>query len=141
PSKYLRVQCPLCFRGNDWRHSGDTVNNVDMIVCIDACFTQKHSCNARDNVTQDPPNPTQTNFISKFDVKAMETHVEACCHANGTQKRSQVLAANGDGYENGMKIPMSVLDSCGNSFIAANEKREKVSTCYFEDTGLMTMFC
>ncbi|KIK75637.1 hypothetical protein PAXRUDRAFT_108468, partial [Paxillus rubicundulus Ve08.2h10] len=128
PSKYLRVQCPLCFG------SGDTVNNVDIIVCIDACFTQKHSHNARDNVTQNPPDPTQTNFISKFDVKAMETHVEACRHANGTQKRSRVLAANGDGYENGMKIPMSVLNSCGDSSIAADEKQEKASTCYFADT-------
>ncbi|KAF8833362.1 hypothetical protein BDN67DRAFT_874271, partial [Paxillus ammoniavirescens] len=138
PSEYLRVQCPLCFGGNDWRRS---VCSVDIIVCIDACFTQKCSRNARDDVTQDPPNPTQTNFISKFDVKAMETHVEACCHANGTQKRSRVLAANGDGYENGMKIPMSVLDSCGDLFIAADEKREKASTRYFADTGLMAMLC
>ncbi|KAF8833606.1 hypothetical protein BDN67DRAFT_992812 [Paxillus ammoniavirescens] len=150
PSEYLRVQCPLCFRGNDWRRSVSICCNnisylrvcsVNVIVCIDACFTQKCSCNACDDVTQDPPNPTQTNFISKFDVKAMETHVEACCHANGTQKRSRVLAANGDGYENGMKIPMSVLDSCGDSFIAADKKREKASTHYFADTGLMAMLC
>jgi hypothetical protein len=26
PSEYLRVQCPLCFGGNDWRRSRDTVN-------------------------------------------------------------------------------------------------------------------
>ncbi|KIK73549.1 hypothetical protein PAXRUDRAFT_178130 [Paxillus rubicundulus Ve08.2h10] len=26
PSEYLRVQCPLCFRDNNWRRSGDTVN-------------------------------------------------------------------------------------------------------------------
>jgi hypothetical protein len=117
------------------------VYSVDVIVCIDACFTQKRSRNARDDVTQDPPNPTQTNFISEFDVKAMEAHVEACRNANGTWKRSRVLAANGDGYENGMKIPISVLDACGDSFIAADEKREKASTRYFADTGLMAMLC
>ncbi|KIJ08167.1 hypothetical protein PAXINDRAFT_23506, partial [Paxillus involutus ATCC 200175] len=138
PSEYLRVQCPLCFGGNDWRR---TLRSVDVIVCIDACFTQKRSRNARDDVTQDPPNPTQTNFISEFDVKAMEAHVEACRNANGTRKRSRVLAADGDGYENGMKIPISVLDACGDSFIAANEKREKASTRYFADTGLMAMLC
>ncbi|KIJ09104.1 hypothetical protein PAXINDRAFT_17808 [Paxillus involutus ATCC 200175] len=71
----------------------------------------------------------------------MEAHVEACRHANGTRKRSQVLAADGDGYENGMKIPISVLDACGDSFIAADEKREKASTRYFADTGLMAMLC
>ncbi|KIJ11573.1 hypothetical protein PAXINDRAFT_31481, partial [Paxillus involutus ATCC 200175] len=141
PSEYLRVQCPLCFRGNDWRRSRDTINNVDVIVCIDACFTQKRSRNARDDVTQDPPNPTQTNFISEFDVKAMEAHVELCRNANGTRKRSQVLAADGDEYENGMKIPISVLDACGDSFIAADEKQEKASTRYFADTGLMAMLC
>ncbi|KIJ06445.1 hypothetical protein PAXINDRAFT_29868, partial [Paxillus involutus ATCC 200175] len=115
--------------------------SVDVIVCIDACFTQKRSRNARDDVTQDPPNPTQPNFISEFDVKAMEAHVEACHNANGTWKRSQVLAADGDGYENGMKIPISALDACGDSFIAADEKREKASTRYFADTGLMAMLC
>ncbi|KIK73550.1 hypothetical protein PAXRUDRAFT_83264, partial [Paxillus rubicundulus Ve08.2h10] len=40
-----------------------------------------------------------------------------------------------------MKIPMSVLNSCGDSFIAANEKRDKASTCYFVDTSLMAMLC
>jgi hypothetical protein len=119
------------------------VCSIDLIVCIDACFTQKRSRsrNARDDVSQDPPNPTQTIFISEFDVKAMEAHVEECRHVNGSRKRSRVPAAKGDGYENGMKIPMSVLDACGDSFIAADEKREKASTRYFADTGLMAMLC
>ncbi|KAF9235687.1 hypothetical protein BU15DRAFT_89478 [Melanogaster broomeanus] len=141
PSEYLRSRCPLCFGGKDWRQRRDPSNDIDLIVCVDACFTQKRSRNARNDVTNDPPNPTQTIFISEFDVKAMEAHVEDCRRVNGGRKRSRVLAANGDGYENGMKIPMSVLDACGDSFVAADEKREKASTRYFADTGLMAMLC
>ena len=40
-----------------------------------------------------------------------------------------------------MKVPVSVLNACNESFIAADEKREKASTQYFADTGLMAMLC
>ena len=40
-----------------------------------------------------------------------------------------------DRLENGMKVPTSVLDGCGGSFQAADEKRQKASTCFFADTG------
>ena len=46
-----------------------------------------------------------------------------------------------DGFEDGMKVPTSVLDDCGESFKAANEKREKASTQLFADTGLMALLC
>jgi hypothetical protein len=115
--------------------------SIDLIVCIDACFTQKRSHSARNDVTQDPPNPTQTIFIPEVDVKAMEARVEEHRGANRCRKRSQRQASQGDGYENNMKIPTSVLDACGDSFVAADEKREKASTRYFADTGLMAMLC
>ncbi|KAG6904128.1 hypothetical protein DXG01_012419, partial [Tephrocybe rancida] len=41
PSDYLRSQCPLCFGGEFPRESdGD---DPDAIICLDACFTQKHN--------------------------------------------------------------------------------------------------
>ena len=46
-----------------------------------------------------------------------------------------------DGCENGMSVPNSVLDECQRSFAAADEKREKASTQFFKDTGLMALLC
>ncbi|KAF9232059.1 hypothetical protein BU15DRAFT_90749 [Melanogaster broomeanus] len=40
-----------------------------------------------------------------------------------------------------MQVPVSVLDGCGESFKAADEKREKVSTQFFANTGLMDLLC
>ena len=46
-----------------------------------------------------------------------------------------------DKLEDGMKVPASVLDGCGGSFQAADEKRQKASTRFFADTGLMALLC
>ena len=46
-----------------------------------------------------------------------------------------------DGYEGSMRVPASVLDNCNDSFTAADEKRQKASTQFFSDTGLMAMLC
>ncbi|KAF8833407.1 hypothetical protein BDN67DRAFT_992846 [Paxillus ammoniavirescens] len=40
-----------------------------------------------------------------------------------------------------MRVPTSVLNGCGESFVVANEKREKASTHLFADTGLMALLC
>ncbi|KAF8833838.1 hypothetical protein BDN67DRAFT_992772 [Paxillus ammoniavirescens] len=40
-----------------------------------------------------------------------------------------------------MRVPALVLDGCGESFVAADEKREKASTHFFADTGLMALLC
>ena len=46
-----------------------------------------------------------------------------------------------DGFEAGMKVPISVLNGCQESFTAADEKREKASTTFFADTRLMAILC
>ncbi|EGN93466.1 hypothetical protein SERLA73DRAFT_126659 [Serpula lacrymans var. lacrymans S7.3] len=46
-----------------------------------------------------------------------------------------------DGYKQGMAIPKLVLDGCADSFLAADEKREKASTNFLADTGLMALLC
>ncbi|KIK33503.1 hypothetical protein CY34DRAFT_63429, partial [Suillus luteus UH-Slu-Lm8-n1] len=79
PSDYLRSRCPLCFGGNNWRNeTRDSLPMPDVIVCIDVCFTQKHSANPRGATGSDPPNPTPSFFLPTDDVKAMEDFVERC---------------------------------------------------------------
>ncbi|KAG1847082.1 hypothetical protein F4604DRAFT_1884075 [Suillus subluteus] len=51
----------------------------------------------------------------------MEVHVQSC-HGRPT-------------------VLTSVLDGCGESFLAADEKHEKASTRFFTDTGVMAMLC
>jgi hypothetical protein len=47
-----------------------------------------------------------------------------------------------DGYEHEkLLLPRSVLDGCEASFTAADEKRQKASTEFFEDTALMGLVC
>ena len=46
-----------------------------------------------------------------------------------------------DGYKAGMHVPMSVLNGCNDSFVATDEKREKASTQFFADMGLMAHLC
>lgn len=69
----------------------------------------------------------------------METYVE------GIRARPHPAppphTAPDDYVEAGMKIPVSVLDECGSSFVAADEKREKASTQFFSDTGIMSFLC
>ncbi|KAG2054407.1 hypothetical protein BDR06DRAFT_982445 [Suillus hirtellus] len=131
PSDYLYSQCPLCFGGNNW---------PDFIICIDVCFTQKHSANPCGATGSDPPNPTPSFFLLTDDVKAMENFVERCCR-DRQQARTLRVEPDEDSYEEGMCIPVSVLNGCGNSFIAADEKWKKASTCFFTDTSLMALVC
>ncbi|KAG1833599.1 hypothetical protein DFJ58DRAFT_736069 [Suillus subalutaceus] len=57
------------------------------------------------------------------------------------RKRPAATEEEGDDYEDGMRVLTSVLDGCGDSFLAADEKREKASTQFFADTGVMAMLC
>lgn len=157
PSEYLRSRCPLCFGGNDWRNTPKdsppmcvmdfttlppwlTISRPDIIVCIDACFTQKRSTNPRGAAGYDPPNPTTSFFLPMDDVKMMEDFVERRRRERRPGRASRAEPDN-DCYEEGMRIPVSVLNGCGDSFIAADEKREKASTRFFTDTGLMALLC
>lgn len=46
-----------------------------------------------------------------------------------------------DYVEEGLSIPISVLEGCEKSFLAANENKEKASTAEFSDTGLVACVC
>ncbi|KIJ59576.1 hypothetical protein HYDPIDRAFT_100532 [Hydnomerulius pinastri MD-312] len=72
----------------------------------------------------------------------MEAHTERC-RSKGKERgrRASRPSEEDDRVEEGMQVPASVLDSCRDSFIAADEKREKASTNFFADTGLMALLC
>jgi hypothetical protein len=112
--------------------------SADVIVCLDACFSQKRNKTKGECGQQDPPNHYPSSvFMSEADVKAVEDFVDGCRSRHPPQAQSS--SAKDDGYEPGMSVPASVLNGCNDSFVAADEKREKTSTQFFADTGLMAL--
>ena len=106
-----------------------------MICCLDACFTQKRRHGAQDPELIHP----ETVFISAKEVDAVEQSVNAQRGPNHRfQKKPSHIAGN---YEHQIKVPDSILDECEQSFLAADEKRQKASTQFFSDTGLMALLC
>ncbi|KZP07904.1 hypothetical protein FIBSPDRAFT_679190, partial [Athelia psychrophila] len=138
PSEYLRRRCRLCFGG---AVAHDDTFVADYIACVDACFTQKRAKNysARDPDHRDTHRSHHdSQWLTEAELKEMEDEAESICiHRPPKPKKS----ADNDSMEPGMSLPTSVLDDCGNSFIAADEKREKASTQFFADTGLMALLC
>ncbi|KDR66151.1 hypothetical protein GALMADRAFT_44200, partial [Galerina marginata CBS 339.88] len=131
PSEYLRERCPLCFGGSNW-HQPDEL--VDVIVCLDACFTQKRR-KSQGNAWAAPREHPETVFIPEKDVKVMEAMVE-----DTRPSRKQKPSADKH-YESGMRVPTAVLDQCHESFISADSSRAKASTQLFADTGFMALLC
>ncbi|KIM39165.1 hypothetical protein M413DRAFT_75239, partial [Hebeloma cylindrosporum] len=73
PDEYLRERCPLCFGGENWSKPSE---KVDVIVCLDACFTQKRR-QPQGNAWHEPHTHPETVFIPPSEVKAMEEIVES----------------------------------------------------------------
>ncbi|KAG1760797.1 hypothetical protein EDD22DRAFT_980455 [Suillus occidentalis] len=125
PSDYLRSWCPLCQM---------------LLFALTCAFTQKCSANPHSATGSDPPNLTPSFFLPIDDMKAMEDFVERC-RRDRWQARTSRAEPDEDSYEEGMHIPVSVLNGCGDSFIAVDKKREKASTRFFTNTGLMALVC
>lgn len=68
----------------------------------------------------------------------MEKYVNLCRSASSLPASQD---GGDDGFEGTLKVPASVLDGCGESFTAADERRKKASTQFFSDTGLMALLC
>jgi hypothetical protein len=114
--------------------------SADIVVCLDACFTQKRNKTKGKGGDRDPPNCHPSSiFMSEADVKVVEDFVDSCRASR--PRHAQNSNAGGDGYEEGMRVPTSVLNGCNDSFVAADEKREKASSQFFADTGLMALLC
>ncbi|KAG1730468.1 hypothetical protein EDB19DRAFT_1897065 [Suillus lakei] len=120
PSEYLHSRCLLCFGGNTC-HEADARSIPDIIVCIDACFTQKRLTNPCSASSIDPPNLTPTFFLSNNDVKVMEDFVNSCRRERCRTQASRAEEEE-DRYEEGMRVPVQVL-------------------FFFTDTGLMALLC
>lgn len=113
------------------------------MVCLDACFTQKKNKSHRDPPKFHP----QSRFVPESVARKTEEYVESVRQQKKTKrpkKNNGVVVdeeEDEDCYEHGLPLPRSVLDGCEASFKAADEKREKASTDFFEDTALMALLC
>ncbi|KAJ7053123.1 hypothetical protein C8F01DRAFT_1330923 [Mycena amicta] len=134
PSEYLVDRCPACFAG--LQH--DPTQVFDLAVALDACFTQKRRRRAG---AEDPPRTHPFSvFVERAKAREMEAYVDGVRSVKRPSKKRHTEAEE-DGYEAGMQVPKSSLDACGSSFKAANESREKASTTFFAQTGLMGLVC
>jgi len=71
----------------------------------------------------------------------MESFVENVRPLRPHRSRSQAHPNSDNIYEGPLRVPNTVLDECGESFTAADEKQQKASTTFFADTGLMALLC
>ncbi|KAF7338870.1 hypothetical protein MSAN_02210100 [Mycena sanguinolenta] len=140
PANTSARRCPACF-GN-LKHDPSEI--ADVIVCIDACFTQKKRKSPRDPPRTHP----DTHFVPEEQCAQTEEYVDGVRGTSGEQtererKRPAVQEVDEeDGYEYArLPLPHSVLDACEASFKAADEKRQKTSTDFFDDTALMALLC
>ena len=60
-------------------------------------------------------------------------------HSQPSNQHHSLPQNQQDSFVDGMKVPTSILDGCGDSFCAADEKQQKASTHFFADTGLMAL--
>lgn len=114
-----------------------------VLVAADGNFTQKRAANPLDPDGCDSEiiHP-DTIFITRDELDEARRVVEAKRPPKAAKaEREKRKAAEQDEVEMGMKIPLSVLNECEDSFIAADEDREKASTQYFADTGLFALLC
>ncbi|KAJ7711678.1 hypothetical protein B0H16DRAFT_1343559, partial [Mycena metata] len=124
---------------------------ADVFVCVNTCFTQKRNKGTADPAKFHP----ETHFVPENLSTEMEDYVEgmrAKKPANNMQPASKKKKttveevpdeenAAEDGYEYSLKVPRSVLDPCEASFTAADQKRDKASTQFYDDTALMALLC
>ncbi|KAJ7681683.1 hypothetical protein B0H17DRAFT_865255, partial [Mycena rosella] len=120
-------RCPACFSGL----VHDPTQLVDVEVCADACFTQKR----RRKGARDPPriHPNSV-FVQEATADQMGAHVDEVRPARGRSAKKAYEGAS-------LKVPRSVLNECETSLKATDEKWEKASTKFFDDTGIMGLLC
>ncbi|KAF9504092.1 hypothetical protein BS47DRAFT_1374422 [Hydnum rufescens UP504] len=135
PSIYLQSRCPFCFGGSHTSGLG-----VSTIACIDANFQIKRNhdkdrqkgfkgkTGARDPEIFSP----RMVELSQVELDMMEARM---------MEDDRAVPGEDDAVEPGMNVLNSVLNMCGDSFIAADGNRIKASTQQFDDTGLMALLC
>ena len=113
------------------------------IVCVDACFQQKHNKQIRDPHRAHP----NSFFLDEALVEDMERYVDSirpprpkALKSTHKSKKPELEEEDHIEYEE-LKVPRSVLNACNDCFTAAEESREKASTEFFDVTGLMALLC
>ncbi|EIN12249.1 hypothetical protein PUNSTDRAFT_60254, partial [Punctularia strigosozonata HHB-11173 SS5] len=144
PSSYLRSRCILCFAGRDGH---DSSMPVDVVVCLDACFSQKRwipsTRRAERGERRDPVKMHPSSvFLSEEEVQTSSKSTSLTSSPSKRKNREFAEPESAiDECEGPLRVPNSVLDGCESSFKAADEEREKASTQFFDDTGLMALMC
>ncbi|KAK7448049.1 hypothetical protein VKT23_013806 [Stygiomarasmius scandens] len=138
PSEYLRERCPICFGGH-FDPENKRLELSDIIVCLDANFTQRHNTRGRDPARRHP----DTFFIPEADVAEVQDRVDAARDKSSrpAKKSKNTEDPEDDRMEHGMRVSKAVLDLCGGSFKAAHEFLAKVVTAGCDVTGLMALLC
>ncbi|KAH6874804.1 hypothetical protein BKA70DRAFT_1449221 [Coprinopsis sp. MPI-PUGE-AT-0042] len=134
---YLKRCCPLCF--SNLRR--DPTRLVDVIVCLDANFTQKRRTPPRGEGRDPPVAHPETCWLSEAEILAAKSASEAARPARPARPSPTTSTTTADTLEPGMKVTSAVLDNCLDSFTAADEKRTKANTKFFADTGIMVLAC
>ncbi|KAF7343580.1 hypothetical protein MSAN_01978500 [Mycena sanguinolenta] len=128
PSDYLRARCPACF-GGKWE-------DPEMMQQGEGWM-------------RPPRQHPNTLFIPPDVVNKMDAYVDsirpprkpARSKSKGKHTAVEVEEVDDHFEHPAMPVPKSVLDDCEPSFLAADEKRAKSSTQFFDDTGLMALNC
>ena len=102
-------------------------------MCIDACFTHKRRNQAKGGVKGPENLHPETVFVSEKKVSEMKAFFETTCPIKSKEKEkakeNTKEASDGHGVEDsnepGMNVPVSALEGCLASFIAADERRTK----------------
>ncbi|THU94094.1 hypothetical protein K435DRAFT_563197, partial [Dendrothele bispora CBS 962.96] len=137
-SEYLRSRCPLCFGGTTKPNASDAEKGPTVLVCVDACFTQKHN----DQHGKDPRRiHPDTFFVPLEKVKEMEESVDSIRNSRDKKKGKQREDDDEDFVEPGMDLPKSALDGCNVSFTASDEGRSKSRAKGYDERALAGMFC
>ncbi|KAF9504558.1 hypothetical protein BS47DRAFT_1368704 [Hydnum rufescens UP504] len=139
PSAYLRSRCPICF-GTPYqsplkKHEGKYDRTLDRPYML---FLTPETLDAMKEHVEEEWQPTKPAFSSPPDEEHDETsEVDIADYGDWVDEP----AAEEDFVERGMKVPVSALDACHESFTVADEACQKASTAIFADTGLMALLC
>ncbi|KAF7353564.1 hypothetical protein MSAN_01546700 [Mycena sanguinolenta] len=121
------VENPFALSGLLWALVRDGSVKMDIHCCMDACFNQKRDS---DSGTTDPPKfHPESHFIPESISAQMEEYVDSVRNTKPSKKRRKAADAT------------EVLDACEASFKAADENRQKASSQFYDDTGLMALLC
>ncbi|KAL1750031.1 hypothetical protein FB107DRAFT_198106, partial [Schizophyllum commune] len=132
PTDYLRSRCPACF-GSSRRLSVENPNTPDVLVAIDACFSQKHNKQARDPVVEHPDGI----MLTEADLHKAHARVQALRDSSGRKNKKSSF----DAQAAGIRVPSEALSNCEESFRAAQTAIAKANVGTHDVTAAMALLC